>query len=153
MISLVSDKEIIVGKIELRAGTTKQTSCPTQQRYVLEFRLPRRTRRTRCLLLLRKPDCIILGDGAHSPSVSVPMHNRVTLRAFPRLINSGFFTLATIAARTKKYFLFVPVCHPLPRRGILFHFSPSTCSRTSGRRLVLEIKGLARQENLYQETH
>jgi len=126
--------------------------------HLLEFRLSQRAWHTRCLLLLRKPDGIALGDVAHSSSVSVPMHS-VTSRVLPRLINSGLFTFATIADRTKRRSLFVPV-HSLPfalcfsvMEFSIFHSSPPTYFRTSGGRLLLEIKGLAREENLNQETH
>jgi len=137
--------------------TEEQISCFTW--HLLEFRLSQRAGRTRCLLLLRKPDGIALGDGAHSSSVSVPMHSRVTSRTLPRLINSGLFTFAMIADRTKRRSLFVLV-HSLPfalcfsvMEFSIFHFSPPTYFRTSGGRLILEIKGLAREENLNQETH
>lgn len=116
----------------------------------MEFRLLCRTRRTRCRLLLRKPDGMIL-RGRCALVFSVPMHSRVTLRALPRLINSGLFSQRSQIVQRDIFYL-SPLL-PLVRRGILFRFSPPTYPRTSGRRLVLEIKGLARQENLYQETH
>lgn len=49
-----------------------------------------------------------LEDGAHSSSVSVPIHkSRYSLQAFPRLINPGLFIYAAFVDPTKRHFLFV----------------------------------------------
>lgn len=108
----------------------------------------------------RKPNGIALEDGAHSSSVSVPIHkSRYSLQAFPRLINPGLFIYATFVNRTKRHSLFVPKAffplNPLSSasRSSLciahFTFLPSKKSSSS----FLEIKGLTRPENLNQKTH
>jgi len=146
------NKEIIVEKLSWEWNGRTDFVFHLVQQYFLEFR----NREFRHREQGAPGVCSYYGNPTASlletarTRLSFPFRCTVASCALLRLINSRLFTFAAIADRTKRCSLFVLL---FPRQRILYFSIFSAYSRTSGRRLVLEIKGLAKQENLNQETH